>query len=92
MDIPDFLKVLTNLKELTLLDCNILTLYTNILELKNLEQLFLNQNNLIILPNEMGELKENKLNELSKTLDKFVNLTFLNIEYNKLTKIPEAIG
>ncbi|XP_011037686.1 PREDICTED: phospholipase A I isoform X2 [Populus euphratica] len=62
---------------LSLSSCGLLTLPAVIIQLPNLEKLYLDNNRLSVLPPELGELK---------------NLKILAVDYNMLVSVPVELG
>jgi len=69
-------------------------------ELKNLNSLYLNDNNLTSLPESIGKLTKlkalylggNKLETLPESIGNLTNLEKLSLRMNKLESLPESIG
>ncbi len=72
----------------------------NIYQLYNLEELYLDYDNLAEIPKEIGllinlrnlYLNENRLTEIPQEISFLINLQKLDLSYNYLTKIPKEIG
>lgn len=73
---------------------------TGISIFENLEQLTLTGNDLVTLPDELGDLVKlnllgisyNELIELPDTIGNLVNLELLDADYNQIESLPDSIG
>ncbi len=85
---------------LGLYQCNLSELPAEIVQLQNLQELYLRSNNLSELPAEIGQLQNlqelyldsNNLSELPAEIVQLQNLQELDLRSNKLSELPAEIG
>jgi len=98
--VPDSIRVLHNLKDLTIENTGLTELPNSIGGLTNLKVLNLSKNNLIELPDSIGNLIKlkklnvscNKIKKLPCTLCNLIKLKCLWLFENELTELPDTIG
>ncbi len=98
--LPDEIFQLFELRELTIKNCRLFRLNSNINRLKHLRYLNLDKNKLLRLPNEICDLSElsmlivsrNILETLPDNIYKLKNLSYIDAWGNPLYILPESIS
>ena len=98
--LPDSIGKLSQLKELNILNSQLVSLPESIGELSQLTQLYVRHSPLTSLPESIGELSQlaelnvsyNQLTSLPESIGELSQLTELNVSCSQLTSLPESIG
>ena len=98
--LPESLRKLTQLEQLSLANNNLTVLPDWLCELSHLQVLILDNNRLLSIPKSLGELTKlrilsidnNKLDKLPDSIGQLFHLQFLSLNNNQLNNLPEEIG
>lgn len=97
---PRYIVGLESLEILTMRNCGLISLPSEIGQLQSLKELVLPENKLVYLPDEIGELEnleilmvyKNQLIELPEELFDLKQLNWLDIYYNKIDQLSSKIA
>jgi internalin A len=99
-ELPEEIRLLTNLEALNLFNNKLTSLPDSIRQLNQLQLLFLNDNHLTSLPESIGEfcqlqqleVNNNELTSLTNSIGQLNHLKILYLGKNQLTSLPDSIG